>query len=76
QPEVEKVLGEPWMKTADMWYYRNNDNLDSAKIKFDGAGRVIDKQWDGRDVHPDAKPGAMNDSPSAVKVETKEMVTP
>jgi hypothetical protein len=76
QLEVEKVLGEPWQKTPDMWYYRNNDNLDSAKIKFDSNGRVMDKQWDGRDVHPDAKPGAMDHSPAAVEVETTEIVTP
>jgi len=76
QLEVEKVLGEPWQKTPDMWYYRNNDNLDSAKIKFDANGRVIDKQWDGRDVHPDAKPGAMGNSPAPVVIESSEMVTP
>lgn len=76
QMEVEKVLGEPWMKTSDMWYYQDKDKLNSAKIKFDANGRVIDKQWDGRDVHPDAKPGAMDKSPAAVEVHTEEMVTP
>jgi hypothetical protein len=76
QMEVEKVLGEPWQKTSDMWYYRNKDNLDSAKVKFDAQGRVIDKQWDGRDPHPDSKPGAMDNSPAAVEVETEELVTP
>jgi hypothetical protein len=67
--EVEKILGEPWMKSDNMWHYRNKKTLDSATVKFNDSGSVIDKQWDGRDKHPDSKPGAMT-----VEVQTEEML--
>lgn len=73
--EVKKVIGEPWQETDDMWYYRDKDTLDSAKVKFNSSGHVIDKQWDGRDKHPDAKPGAMDiNEPGTVIIETTEVV--
>ncbi len=42
---VERTLGAPETRMEGVWFYRNWKTDQSARIMFDGEGRVVNKEW-------------------------------
>lgn len=43
--DVRQIIGEPTADLADQWLYDDLDHHQSARIFFDEAGRVRQKEW-------------------------------